>query len=429
MAIESPKNKGRKFAIGNQLYADRKQAKTLYYLKWMVEGRSHEFYYKAGTTLKEARELAEKDLKLIKNGIDPREYRKEQEEKRLAELKAREQDERNTFEYVAELAYRHYFESGKWQGKGASRKWGYLKNHAFPAIGDKPIKDITPRDIADIINPLYKTTTSAVEKIQVVIKQVYEYALLKEEEFGLTDTPFNQRYKVLTKDARENRKKPSHHGTIDYEQISELITELLKLKSSSSLCFVLSILTATRSLAVRSVQWKDIDIEKRIWQVDPATDKIKDPDRDRKIFLSSQAVELLNRIPRISDYVFPNREDFNKALGENSLGKCITGLHFAKVKRDGIGWIDPKQLDENGNPKRGVQHAICRSTFSTWANENGYDQRAIEACMFHGKSEPYPGAYNRAEYVKAKTELLQAWADYCFKDIDFDSYLPKLPVN
>jgi len=137
MAIESPKNKGKRFAIGNQLYADRKQVKTLYYLKWMVGGKSHELYYKAGTTLKEARELAEKDLKLVKSGIDPVAYRKEQEAKRMAEVEAQKKEEaekQKTFAIVANEAYKYYQERGDWLGKSGSRKWRFLVNPLLSKI-------------------------------------------------------------------------------------------------------------------------------------------------------------------------------------------------------------------------------------------------------------------------------------------------------
>ncbi len=188
-----------------------------------MEGKLKEKYYSRGITLKQARELAKKDRELIDQGIDPRKYWKEQEAKRLAELKAQEIAKQNTFRHVAEKAYEYYSGMGKRTGEGGRRKFSFLKNHVFPRIGDKLIQDITPRDIADIIIPLYGTYSSAVNKIKLYIKQVYEFALNHEEEYGLTEIPFNQRFQILRKDAQRHRKESKNYGSVSFIQVPELI--------------------------------------------------------------------------------------------------------------------------------------------------------------------------------------------------------------
>lgn len=427
MAIESPKNKGKRFAIGNQLYADRKQVKTLYYLKWMVGGKSHELYYKAGTTLKEARELAEKDLKLVKSGIDPVAYRKEQEAKRMAEVEAQKKEEaekQKTFAIVANEAYKYYQERGDWLGKSGSRKWRFLVNHVFPTIGDKPIKDITPYDLCMVMESLYMETTSACNKVKTAIRQVFKYY---SNVYGLKENPFNAQYEALVEIAKKNRKKGSNHPSIHYSQITEYITKLLGLKSTSSLCMVFSILTATRSQEARLIEWSDIDFENGIYKVQEKNDKVKN-NPNKLIYLNTQALELLKKIPHYTDYVFIGREEM-KPLTDRALEQVVDGLHEAKKKLDGIGYVDNEKLDENGKPRKAVQHAIARSTFSTWAHENEKNSDVIEANLRHAPIDRYNGAYNRAKYEKPRIKLTQEWGDYCFRGIDLDNYLAKLPTD
>src|SRR5262245_35822821 len=58
-------------------------------------------------------------------------------------------------------------------------------------------------------------------------------------------------------------------------------------------------------------------------------------------------------------------------------------------------------------------HGLCRSTFSTWANEKGAARPdVIEACLAHQERDRVRAAYNRAEFANERRELLVAWANY-----------------
>jgi hypothetical protein len=42
----------------------------------------------------------------------------------------------------------------------------------------------------------------------------------------------------------------------------------------------------------------------------------------------------------------------------------------------------------------------------------GSDSEVIEAQLAHGKSGPLGSAYDRADYMQARREMMQRWADY-----------------
>ncbi len=54
-----------------------------------------------------------------------------------------------------------------------------------------------------------------------------------------------------------------------------------------------AILTACRMKAARLATWSEIDFENGVWEVPPDHDKVKAPKRDRTIYLSEQALEVL----------------------------------------------------------------------------------------------------------------------------------------
>jgi integrase len=58
-------------------------------------------------------------------------------------------------------------------------------------------------------------------------------------------------------------------------------------------------------------------------------------------------------------------------------------------------------------------HGLCRSTFSTWANETAAARPdVIEACLAHREADRIRAAYNRARFADERRKLLDAWAAY-----------------
>jgi len=53
----------------------------------------------------------------------------------------------------------------------------------------------------------------------------------------------------------------------------------------------------------------------------------------------------------------------------------------------------------------------ARGTFSTMANEAGFRSDVIERQLAHGEKNAVRGAYNRAEYMPERRQMMQQWAD------------------
>ena len=58
-----------------------------------------------------------------------------------------------------------------------------------------------------------------------------------------------------------------------------------------------------------------------------------------------------------------------------------------------------------------VAHGL-RAIASTYLNERGFNKDVIEVALSHGDDDKVRAAYNRAEYLSKRFELLQAWGDY-----------------
>lgn len=96
----------------------------------------------------------------------------------------------------------------------------------------------------------------------------------------------------------------------------------------------------------------------------------------------------------------------------------------------GLDLHDPNVLDEFGKPSLITQHGTVRSGFKTWARDDElenfkkYDEQAVEYCMLHFR-DAYNGAYDRANMVKHRREIMQDWAEFCISLDDLSDFLNK----
>ena len=55
-----------------------------------------------------------------------------------------------------------------------------------------------------------------------------------------------------------------------------------------------------------------------------------------------------------------------------------------------------------------------RGSFKNWASEaTGYPDAASEAALSHGDPDKVRGAYRTTDFLKIRTEMMEAWGAYC----------------
>ena len=110
--------------------------------------------------------------------------------------------------------------------------------------------------------------------------------------------------------------------------------------------------------------------------------------------LARQTVELLKNVREITghdpdNFIFTIKGR-GKPLSEGTLNKTLKKMRFHKDT---------------------VQHGF-RQSFSTFANEAGKPYPAIEMQLSHQVGSEVARAYNHAQYLDQRRELMQWWADY-----------------
>ena len=86
----------------------------------------------------------------------------------------------------------------------------------------------------------------------------------------------------------------------------------------------------------------------------------------------------------------------------------LPGRNAAKTMSNGAMLMALKRMGYAGKM---TGHGF-RAVASTILNEQGFNADVIERQLAHCERNAVRGAYNRAEYLKERTRMMQWWADY-----------------
>ena len=337
-------------------------------------------------SLKEARDKRFVAKKIIKEGINPIEEKKEilkshnfiQEEEKLRET--------TTFNMVAKEWFSR--QSLHWTERYSRDVLSYLNIHVYPDLGEMPISSILKQDIISTLRKLEaEGKNETCYRIRQKIEAIFSYA---EVEGHCTGNPAKGLQQILTKP------QPKSQNSLPISALPEFLEKIIADKAAiptTVLAMKFIILTFVRTQELRFADWKEfvIDSSEPLWVI-PA-DRMK----MRKIHhvpLSRQAVNILNEMQKYSGkegYVFPQYYNSKKAMSENTL------LYFSN------------RLGYSG---RHTIHGF-RSVASTVLNESRkWHPDVIERQLAHQESNKVRKAYNRAEHLAERRKMMQWWSDY-----------------
>jgi integrase len=327
-------------------------------------------------TLADARQRREDARKLLANGTDPGEIRKQ-------EAQRAEQAAGDTFEAVA----RGWMARQDVAEVTANKTRWILETFLFPEIGGLSLSAITPRVLLDALRKVEATgKLETAKRAKIKAGQVFRYALLE----GMTETD-------PTHALRGALKAPTgkHHAAVtDPVHIGELLRAIdgftgqfvtLKALQLAPLVFV-------RPGELRAAEWEEFDLDGAIWRIPAERMKMK---AAHLVPLSTQAVEVLRELqPLTGDgrYLFPGLRTVARPMSENTINAALRRLGYSGEEMTGHGF---------------------RSMAATRLNEMGWKPDAIERQLAHAETNKVREAYTHAaQYLEERTRMMQAWADY-----------------
>jgi len=326
-------------------------------------------------SLKEARNRRETLRRQVAEGIDPAEIRKA--EKEIAA-------DKNCFESVAREWHTKF--SANWTEDHAARTLTRIQNDAFPWIGKRNINEITAPELLTVLRRVEnRGALETAHRINQICGQIFRYAIAtgKAERDPAADL----------KGALPPTRTKHHASIIEPKKIGELIRAINGYSGSfiTSTALKLSSLLFVRPGELRQAEWSEIDFDTNEWRIPAEKMKMR---MLHIVPLSNQAITVLREIEPLTGrgkYVFPSNRTVTRPMSNNTVNASLRRLGYTKEEMTAHGF---------------------RSIASTLLNEQGWNRDAIERQLAHSEKDGVRAAYNYAQYLPERKEMMQAWADY-----------------
>ena len=329
-------------------------------------------------SLAEARNKRTEARALIAKDIDPKTYKEELNHQKKEALE-------NTFGVLAEK----WLELKKQQVKAETAEKAYqsLKKHILPSLEKVPVQSIKPKLIIDIIQPVAnRGNLETVKRLCRIINEIMRLVVAS----GIIEINYLSDITKLFPAA-----KKTNMATIEPNRLPELISALsIANITRTTRCLVeWQLHTMTRPIESATVQWEDIDLDKKVWIIPVERMKMK---KAHTIPLTPQTLALLDVIHSMSgnqEYLFPSHRNPRSHANSQSANMALKRMGFAGEL---------------------VSHGL-RALASTTLNEQGFDPDVIEAALAHIDKNEVRRAYNRAEYLKRRRVLMCWWSEHIEK--------------
>ena len=375
--------KVQKLSDGGGLYLHvTEKGSKLWRMAYRFEGKQKLLSFGAypAVSLKDARQRRDAARELLAKGIDPGEEKKQAREAKLAQ----EREERDTFEHVAREWFAKH--GPTLSEKHAQKLQRYLENILFPALGAKPVTQLEPADFLRVVEPSERLGhNETAHKLMRLCGQVTRYARITgrvkyDVAAGLTEalTPV---------------KRTHFAAVILPDDIGQLLRDIDAYVGYTSVVYCLKILphVFTRPSELRLAHWNEFDFKKATWVIPASRMKMR---REHVGPLSRQVLALLNEL-----YAFTGNGDLVFPSARARVAPISDAAPLAALRRMGYG-KDTMTL-----------HGF-RAMASTRLNELGFRSDVIEAQLAHKEPDTVRLAYNRAEYMEERRQLMQRWSDY-----------------
>lgn len=334
-------------------------------------------YGRDGISLAEAREELITAKKLLKAGQSPAAAKRDG----IKKIRGAETFAVHTDSYMKHITL---------ADSTRAMKQSVIDRDILPVLGNKMMAEITTGMVRDLCDRIVaRGGRSTAVQAREIISSVYRYA--NDRGHGLFNPAADIKpSSIAIFRPRERKLSPEEIGIFfrGLNGFSAMGTMKMALK--------LVLLTLVRKSEFTLATWPEVDFRKSTWTI--PGDRMK-AGREHIIYLSRQAHDLLVGLQMCacgSEYLVPGRYNFRKPLSNAALNSLIDRT-VAEINKDGEKIQDFTVHD-------------LRRTASTLLHEADYPSDWIEKAQAH-EQKGVRAVYNKAEYARQRTYMLQQWAD------------------
>jgi len=337
-------------------------------------------------TVKAAREGRDKARKDRAVGTDPVQAR------RLGKITSASAAA-TTFETVAREF--HATKAAGWSPRYSARWLERMEKDLFPQLGALPLSSISAPVLLDTLRRIEKRgAIETAHTLRQTAGQVFRFGV---------QTGRCERSPVIDLQGALQPLNVKHLGALlEPAKVGELMREIHAFSGqpATRAALLLSALLFQRPGNIRAMEWAEIDDGKAMWTIPAAKMKRtlhgKLNGRPHLVPLAPQALAILEELRPLTghgQYVFPSLLTGERPMSENTIRAALRRMGYGNDEMTAHGF-----------------RAMARTLIAEQLP--GVPADVVEAQLAHGKSGPLGMAYDRAEYMAQRRELMTKWADY-----------------
>ena len=324
-------------------------------------------------SLAEAREAAQANRKIVREGGDPLTLKRE----------TKRQIQMPTFAEAAEATLAAT--AARFKGPRTEERWrGQMVNHVFPILGQMRLDEIGREHVLKVLTPIWTTAPETGRKVRQHIRATFKWAMAH----GFIQINFAG--EAIDGALPAMPSVANHHAALPFPNIPEAMRAIDDTDAylPTKLCLKFILLTAVRSGEARGALWGEIDRDAATWIVPAARTKTNKPHR---VPLAPEALAFLEQAFALrdgGDLIFPSSRS----------GAVIRSAALIELLRRA--W-----------PHSPATVHGLRSCFRDWAAESAVPREIAEAALAHvvGGVE---AAYFRSDLFDRRRDVMAAWARF-----------------
>jgi len=339
-----------------------------------------------GVSLKDARKARDDARKTREGGADPVQARQ-------LERAAASASSATTFEAVAREF--HQTKAPGWSHAHAEKWLRLVEKDLFPWLGTLPLADVSaPVLLAALRRVEARGADNIAHELRQCAGQVFR--------FGIATGRCERNPAIDLAGALKPSRVRHAAAILDPVQAGALLRDIAGYAGQplTRAALTLSALVFQRPGNIRAMEWGEVDTDAALWTIPAAKMKRtvhgKTNGRPHLVPLAPQALAVLEELRPLSGhgrYVFPSLLTGERCMSENTIRAALRRMGYTNDEMTAHGF-----------------RAMARTLIGE--RLPGIHQDVIEAQLAHGKAGPLGMAYDRAEYMEQRRQMMQAWADY-----------------
>lgn len=273
--------------------------------------------------------------------------------------------------------------------EGAKRKWkipedktiskqeeryiSIVTNHLVPKIGSIPVLELTPRDCADALKPIWYDKWPTAKKARQFMERIIFSVIAQTGTTIANPSDLKLMKAILSEPDHE----AEHHKAPTVEELRAVLDKL-SYKHVTHYAFAWMCASCARTGSVRYAAEGQINKKTKSWDIPAEYTKMN------KVF----------RVP-MTTKMKELQKDLDGRFFENANGNVISAdalRMFCKKRK--LDW---------------TPHGV-RSTFRSWCQRNKIEWQVAEMCIDHQKrSDEVESPYARDDILEVRREIMEKW--------------------